>query len=278
MKKINLNTIFIFVIINVCSIEVFGQNDNKYYPNGFHLGVVVEGNMSQNPQVFHVSETMFVPIFKGGFGWKCGMEFSYNFCNNYAVSIGLDYGTVAQFRRKIFLPLSQYFSGGEDKFENYGQFSYARFQMPVKFEVHVPLKNTNWIFNAFAGVNILNITESIGYAITHTNKYGMYTAQTVSVLEEGTQEIKNIYNDYMITTDDNKNHISLDMILGLGVSYRLPYNDLIRANFVVNYSFKDKMKGQYSYNKQNSNGHIGYRHNYLGFQVAYIHCFGKNTK
>lgn len=278
MKQTNLNTMFLFVVLVIFSTDVFGQTKDKYYPNGFNLGFVVEGNLSQQPHVFHASGALPAPIFKGGFGWKCGLEFSYGFCDNYAISVGLDYGTVAQFRRKIFLPMSQFYSEGKDKFEDYGQFSYARFQMPVKFEIHTPLKNTNWTFNAFAGVNILNITESIGFAITHINMYGMNTGQTVSILEEETQEIKNIYNDYMATADNNKNQISLDMICGVGVSYRLPYNDLIRVNFVVNYSFRDKMRGQYYYANQNSNGHIGYRHNYLGLQVAYIHCFGQNTK
>ena len=73
--------------------------------------------------------------------------------------------------------------------------------------------------------------------------------------------------------------IRADLQLNLGFYYRLPYNDLIRFSILANYSFKDTFHGDYTFLQvDNAYGTYSYRHNHIGFELAYVHCFKKKAR
>lgn len=85
--------------------------------------------------------------------------------------------------------------------------------------------------------------------------------------------INNPYYFESFLEEELGHKIQLDLLLSIGVYYQLPYNDLIRASLIGNFSFNDKLKGNYEYPLANTSGTMSYRHNHIGLELAYIHCF-----
>lgn len=67
--------------------------------------------------------------------------------------------------------------------------------------------------------------------------------------------------------------VKADLILNMGFTYRLPYSDLIRLSMTTNISFTDDLTGEYNFVGTTTSGSYHYRHNLLGLEIAYIHCF-----
>lgn len=143
-------------------------------------------------------------------------------------------------------------------------------------EFHYPFRNTSLALCFSLGANLLNVMESIDYSIYHKDLYSRMFKYSCDVLTE--EGLECVYDDELLRSEKNAYMISADLLLGIGVCYKLPYSDLIRAKLTMNYSFKDCLMGFYSYPQANSWGTITYRNNCVGIEIAYIHCFGKKEK
>lgn len=265
--------------ISVCasfSNIIQAQTHKTEYPNGIHLGLTSEGQFFCPFSIVPLGAEYPEPIFKNGLGWKMGLELSYHFCDYFGISIGADYGSIYKFNPIVCLPYSQYFSDGIDKYEtSHWETSVARFQLPIKMEFHFPFKNTNLLFCAAIGTNLLNIWESINYSKTGLDLFSTrweYYAD-MSLQEQGGEGTEEVFRCELL--EDKVYKIRADLVVNLGVCYRLPFSDLIRTTFVFNYAFKDCLRGYYDYPQGDSWGVISYRHNYIGLEIAYVHCFKK---
>lgn len=267
----------LLIMGSVFYFQAVAQTDNQsIYPNGFHIGVLGEGNIAQKLSIAPFCGDYPTPEGKSTCGWKAGVEFSYHFYNYYGISVGIDYGTIAQFNKFMFIPLSEYFADGSDRMSAGIARRINRFQVPIQFEFHYPLKNNHFIICTALGVNLLNVIEAAGYAKNRTDRYSgiyQYQEQVEVATEDGSTDLITIYDDALYHKGDNAYKITADFLLHLGLCYRLPYSDLIRTQLTFNYSFKDRLYGYYSYPLNGSGGTMSYRHNYIGFELSYIHCF-----
>ncbi len=219
------------------------QEIRPNYPNGFHLGVNAQGNLSQRvketPSI-NVSE----PAVKGTprFGYNFGLEASYHFAKYFGVSVGVD------FESKSSVTIQRKDDDGYKEIVDFGDRS---FSVPVRFEFHYPFKESNFSLYTALGVCFANVYD-------YTNYPGLDNE---------------IVDGVLLTFDDknNDNKPNVSMQLRLGTYYRLPYNDLLRLAITSNLAFKDRLQGTYSY--LGENGDLSYRNNYLGLELSYIHCF-----
>lgn len=233
------------------------------FPNGWHIGITGEANLAQRMSVIPlVIGDAPAPRAKPWFGGRGGIEFSYHFAKYFGVSVGFDYGTTTQFNIANWddYPAGYYF---------FFPTCFSNFQMPIKLEFHYPFQNSNFSFFGAVGVNLVDVLQAIIYNSGYQNipgGEGMFCwICTTTITSMGYFEA--VY-------DDNGHKLKVDMQLNLGAYYRLPYNDLLRMSICANIAFRDKAQGYYEYRTANpSSGALCYRHNYLGLEVAYIHCF-----
>ena len=152
MKKNNCITFILLVFLSAS----YGQENRSLFPDGFHIGITGEGNLAQRMTVVTIGQNYPAPMSDPTLGWQAGLEFSYHFAKYYGVSIGLDYGTEAQW--------SQWRWDGDGWMPigpaNARQVFYA-FQIPIKAEFHYPILQSNFFFYGALGVNLINVRESI---------------------------------------------------------------------------------------------------------------------
>lgn len=86
---------WLFVACLGCLNQV-GAQQPPVSPNGFHLGVNVEGNVAEKLSVHRIVGDLPEPKAYPTLGWKAGLEFSYHFCDYFGFSVGLDIGTTSQ--------------------------------------------------------------------------------------------------------------------------------------------------------------------------------------
>lgn len=255
-----MQRIALLSIITIFLSVAYGQEDCPFFPNGFHIGITGEGNLAQKMTVVAIGTNYPEPISSPTLGWQAGLEFSYHFAKYYGVSIGLDFGTIAQYRRwrwdgDGYMPIGP----------ANARHSYLGFQIPLKVEYHHSILNSNFYFYGAAGVNLLNVRESILSKILGWNPFNYY-------IFEGGHLPSDVYRAYL--EDVNGNKIRADLQLNLGFYYHLPYNDLIRLSILANYAFRDTFHGEYEFLKiDNAYGSYSYRHNHIGLELAYIHSF-----
>lgn len=211
------------------------------FPNGFHLGLNMQGNVSQRVKVtpsVNVSE----PSIKSSprFGYNFGLEASYHFAKYFGVSVGVD------FESKSSVTIQKKLDNGYTDLVDFGDRS---FSIPVRFEFHYPFKESNFSLYTALGLCIANIYDYTSYS-------GIYG------------EVEGVQLSF---GDNDNNKPNVSMQLRVGTYYRLPYNDLLRLAVTSNLVFKDRLNGSYSY--QGENGTLSYRNNYLGLELSYIHCF-----
>lgn len=250
------------VLLFLCPSIAKGQN-GKPFPNGFHLGITGEGNVAEQMTAYRLSGDLPVPKCVPVMGWKSGLELSYHFADYFGVSLGLHYGTTAQVDCfKYDLNLNAYIG---IRFAD----RICDFQMPVKFEFHLPVKSSNWSVYSTIGINLVDVIPAIYYQAKGRNP---------RVADDFCYEF--IFTDgenagyKQILYDENGYKLKIDAQLNLGIYYRLPYNDLLRLGIVANFAFRDKLVGYYKYRDfDNEFGAMSYRHNYIGLEAAYIHSF-----
>lgn len=225
-----------------------GQEARPNIPNGFHLGLKCEENLSGGASVVPTIGNLPAPQSLPAFGNKIGIEVSYYFLRYFGVSLGVGFGDNFQFKLK-----NNYKDSNLSKY-NFKWYihSFDGIEIPLKFEFNYPFLHNNWSVYCALGINISNI-----YAST-----------------------LDIYEIILGTSDDpirgymkESVKIEINPILNIGVAYRLPYNDLIRASVVTNMAFKDRISGIYMYQDNYSGGTLNYKHNTIGLEVSYVHCF-----
>lgn len=218
-----------------------GPEIRPNYPNGFHLGLNMQGNLSQRVKVMP-SANILEPSIKSNprFGYNFGLEASYHFAKYFGVSVGVDFESKSSvtIQKKV-----------NDSYTDIVDFGDRSFSIPVRFEFHYPFKESNFSLYTALGVCFANVYD-------YTNFCGIYGQVDGVQLNFG-------------DVDDNKPNVSMQ--LRLGTYYRLPYNDLLRLAITSNLAFKDRLQGSYSY--QGENGTLSYRNNSLGLELSYIHCF-----
>lgn len=246
MKSFCSRLALLSAIFFACTFSAFGQTTERNL-DGWHIGIIGEGNVAQKISVTPHS-TSYVP-FKAVpmLGWKVGAEFSYHFAKYFGVSCGISYGTVGQWK-----VIREYNSVPWGHRASY-------VQLPIHFEFHSQLGQSNFWFYSSAGINLA---------------FNPFYRRAGAVMG-----IEN-YNDKVSAqfTAQSNPPVFVDAVLNAGFYYRLPYNDLLRFGFVANFSFSSQYVGSYTvYGLNPDSGTLNYKHNYLGFQVGYIHCFKKKS-
>jgi hypothetical protein len=70
--------------------------------------------------------------------------------------------------------------------------------------------------------------------------------------------------------------ISCNLLLGIGLYYKLPYGDLLRFTTGINISFSPIVEGYYRYYKYHltdSYGTFSVKNDFIYTQLSYIHTF-----
>lgn len=248
------------VLLFLCPSIAKGQN-GKPFPNGFHLGITGEGNLAQKMTAVRLAGTDPIPTCYETLGGKAGIELSYHFADYFGVSVGFSYGTFSQYT--IYPDI-------KDTYYGFPTIEHlADFQIPCKMEFHFPIKHSNWSFYGSLGVNLMNIREAIIYLRSGKDPdVGNTLGWTLIVGNSDNVNYFSYLNDY------NGYKLMIDAQMNLGIYFQLPYNDLLRLGLVGNFSFRDRFQGYYSHKLQeNELGSLSYRHNYIGLEAAYIHCF-----
>ncbi|MCL1850863.1 MAG: hypothetical protein FWF70_05625 [Bacteroidetes bacterium] len=67
--------------------------------------------------------------------------------------------------------------------------------------------------------------------------------------------------------------ISCNLLVGIGLYYKLPYGDLVRFTAGANVSFNPIMEGYYVYHLTDSYGTFSVKNDFIYTQLSYIHTF-----
>ena len=199
------------------------------------------------PNGFHlgvVGETSFFQPMSGsviesktGVGWLAGIEFSYHFAKYFGIYAGIDFGTNSAMNFKL-----------PNNFAT--SLHIHNLHIPIGFEFHHQIAKSDFFFVGNVGVNLHNFVQPLARIIYSDNDFNM-----------------ELY-------DMKKRPLHADFQLGVGLLYRLPYNDLIRFTVKTNLSFKDHYEGYLMYNPANLHlGTVSNSNNYMSLGIAYIHCF-----
>ena len=261
--------ILFFVVFSFPTLSA--QNGNKISNNGLQLGVLVDGNFAQRMAVNQNNGGMNEPLTQPAMGWKSGIELSYNFLDYFGVSVGVTYGTDMQIK---FDPLYNMTSPDNIHFHEPVSRHMYGLQIPIKLSVNVPF-NDKWSFYAAAGVNLRNITSAIGYSHiqkTKPSEAWIYYRRNSLMEHMPFSSYGRLVYEHDIR-EKSPMKVKADLILNMGFTYRLPYSDLIRLSMTTNISFTDDLTGEYNFVGTTTSGSYHYRHNLLGLEIAYIHCF-----
>ena len=246
------NKHFFLTIFFLCLLlGANAQEIRPNFPNGFHLGMVQTISVAPAMSVIPDGNSLSTLRSKAAFGGKIGIECSYHFAKYFGFSIGLDYGTCLQYNLKEFDAAGNLF---DNKRWPLKSVRLADFLIPVKFEFHYPVSKSI-LFYGSLGVNLKNI-----YVLS---------PQTGNIIYGGLHNGTSLYINMK-----EYERFGADLLMSMGIYYRLPYNDLLRFGIAANLAFRDKLQGYYQFqNEGNAGGTLSYRHNHIGFEFGYIHCF-----
>lgn len=265
MKSKNLGVVILCVLVWSVS---YGQTDTHLFPDGFHIGITSAGNLAQKMKVVPIGTNYVPPSTDPALGWNAGLEFSYHFAEHFGISVGMNYGTVIQ-TRSYFCDNPTGYMGNPSYFPLHknGRLAIKGFQIPVNLEFHHVCKNSDFSIFGAVGMNLSDIWESI------LCKYGYVSGLWINF---GGHNDTDPYQETLVGDYEKP---KIDLQLKAGAYYRLPYNDLIRLSLLMNVSFEDRLKGNYQYLQvPDAYGDLAYRHNFIGLELAYIHCFKQKVK
>lgn len=270
--------IIIMATLLFCACSLAAQNSPKISPfKGFHLGVTYQAELAQKCNMLPlVGDYEYPPIPLNTYGWELGLEMSYHFAKYFGISFGLNYGHVATVSYKYHMTeglllydgYDPYISqGGYDKIHR-GSFE-KEWVFPLKLEFHFPLCR-NLYFTSEIGIKIKGV-ESLHY---EKGDWGGYeNSISVQTKPATVDSIINCVSFFNVAANYPLHEINIDLIVGAGLYYKLPYGDLLRLTTGVNLAFKDFMSGYYAYLFHNTYGTFSVRHNFLYTQLSYIHTF-----
>jgi len=269
MKKTAIFTTLILLFSFSCE----AQNIPSFYPfKGFHVGITGQSEYIQKCNYVYLSGKDPMPRSLWTYGWEAGMEFSYHFAKYFGVSIGINYGTALAFRFDVyFSKIPDLLNGGwidENRFDpSLYQNHFSEIHFPIKLEFHYPL-HKNLFFTTEAGVKIRGVGKRLNSwkgAIGSYDFVLLFAAYPPQV-----EEVKE-YTYYEQWGVRYTGKIYVDLLLGLGLYYKLPYGDLLRFTAGVNIAFNNTIEGDYEYYRTGSKGTFSLKHDYIYTQLSYIH-------
>jgi hypothetical protein len=271
-------TMLATMLFCICSLSA--QNSPKISPfKGFHLGVTYQAELVQKCSMLPlVGDYEYPPIPLNTYGWELGLEMSYHFAKYFGVSFGLNYGYVFSFGYKYHMTEGLQLYDGYEPYLSKGRYEKflgetihkKEWVFPLKLELHFPLCR-NLYFTTDIGIKIKGVENSLIY---EKGDFGSYEIG-VSVQTEPATPDSIIYPAafFDILGKQPLYGINIDLVIGAGLYYKLPYGDLLRLTTGVNLAFKDFMSGYYGYWLHDTYGTFSARHNFLYTQLSYIHTF-----
>jgi len=247
------------------------QNPPSFYPfKGFHVGITGQAEFIQKPNYVALTGTDPAPKARWSYGWETGIELSYHFAKYFGVSVGINYGTILSYKYDIFLSTVPDFQGGWEKVNKYDRALYGiydcEFLLPIKLMFHYPISK-NLFFNTEIGVKIKGIRA---HNIIRWKIYGRVSSYLIDPpYSSGDSYEQIMYYDDEGWRDLSKIHC--DLLIGVGLYYKLPYGDLLRFNLGVNVSFKPIIEGYYRYFLTDSYGTFSIKNDFTYTQLSYIH-------
>ena len=264
----------VFLILLVCSSKA--QKPPSFYPfKGFHVGITGQAQFIQKSNYISLGGTDPAPRARWASGWETGIEFSYHFAKYFGIAVGINIGTVLSNKAHAYFNAAavNYPGSTEDYFnEPHTLFPFPEgILFPIKLQLHYPL-HKNLFFTAEAGVKIRGIEDWIGLYKKYGFWYRSYTYDESFSWdnEEGGIETRHIYHEY---GEEDITKVHCDLLLGIGLYYRLPHGDLIRFMTGVNISFRNTVEGYYYYPLTKSFGTFSAKHDFIYTQLSYIHTF-----
>ena len=255
------------------------QNSVSFYPfKGFNVGLTGQAEFVQKCSFTSLYDSYFDPIPKGiwTYGWEVGIEFSYHFAKYFGVSVGFNYGTALSYDCAIWWNLVPGFNdegvGPLNDYEiNHLPLQDWEFMFPIKFEFHYPLYK-NLFFTAEAGVKVKGLQHRLSYG---KDAIGNYTSRITVLVRPVPDDDPNVPSDqipyfyYSGTREISKIHCNL--LMGIGLYYKLPYGDLLRFTTGINLSFGNIIEGNFRYHLSGEAGKFTVRNDFLYTQLSYIH-------
>ena len=269
-KKITVTFLFLALLL----YSVNAQKTPSFYPfKGFHVGITGQAEFIQKCSYIALTGSDPAPKPKWSYGWEIGMEFSYHFAKYFGITAGINYGTVLSYKSNIYMSTIPDYKGEWEEVNAYDSrffdLNFKEILFPVKLEFHYPLRK-DLFFMAEAGVKIKGLFQRLAYG---RDGIGTYITGHDFIIDppytsgDRPEEI-NYYEDWGIR---NMGKISCNLLLGLGLYYKLPYGDLLRFSAGVNISFNNIIEGYYQYFLTESVGTFAVKNDFIYTQLSYIH-------
>ena len=270
-KNISLTVLLLLFLSSVVA-----QNSPSFYPfKGFHVGITGQAEFIQKSTFTALTGTDPAPRPKWTSGWEVGMEFSYNFAKYFGISFGINYGTVHSYSRDVFLSIIPNDDGGWKEVNKYDPtviiMSDKEMLFPIKLEFHYPLRK-DIFFTVETGIKIKGIFQRLTYGKDAIGRYSISFSMDGMPIEYDPEYDTYIsmpyYYDWGVR---NMGKISCNLLLGIGLYYKLPYGDLLRFTTGINMSFNNIIEGYYRYYLTDSYGTFSVKNDFIYTQLSYIH-------
>jgi len=271
-KQKNIPLTFLFLLFLFSS---YAQKPPSFYPyQGFHIGITGQAEFIQKPTYIALIGAEPVPMPRWTYGWEVGVELSYHFAKYFGVSVGINYGTAFSYNRDVYLSSFWDAQFGWQEINRYepslSAMSVKEILFPFKLEIHYPLRKNLFIM-ADVGIKIKGVFQRLAYGKDGIGVYEKGSDIAVSYdSATNTYYCEPYYNDYGVR---NVGKISCNLLLGVGLSYQLPYGDLLRFTTGVNVSFNNIIEGYYKYYLTESYGTFSVKNDFIYTQLSYIHTF-----
>lgn len=262
-KKYFLLSLLFTVFLN----NLHSQNVPSFYPfQGFHIGLTGQREFIQKCSYVSITGSDPAPRARWTSGWEVGMEFSYHFGKYFGIVAGINYGTTVSYKGDVFLSTIPLGNGEWDEVNEYDPSVLNPHEteliIPLKLEFHYPMYK-NLFFMAETGVKIKGVFERLRFKDGDIGSY-----ETYFYLGYSSGLNTPYYGDW---GERNMGKISCDLLLGLGLYYKLPYGDLVRFSTGVNISFNNIIEGYYKYYLTESYGTFAVKNDFIYTQLSYIH-------
>jgi hypothetical protein len=278
-KKIILIISFIVITLQI-PFNSIAQKSPSFYPfKGFHVGLTGQAEYIQKCSYISLMGTDPAPKPRWTSGWEAGIEFSYHFAKYFGISVGINFGTTLSYNIYIYSTAFPNFEGEWIEVNKYEQTLMTSMHdnelfLPIKLEFHYPLCK-DLFFTAEAGVKLKGLNERLSYSKKDVGVYEIGTYLNVTPddfdPEANAYRPKQYYHDWGYR---NMSKISCNLLLGIGLYYKLPYGDLLRFTTGVNVSFNPIIEGYYKYYLTDSYGTFSVRNDFIYTQLSYIHTLG----
>jgi hypothetical protein len=261
MKK---KVFLLYAAFTLLLCHSYSQYAPSFYPfEGFLIGISGQAEFIQKCSYIALSGSDPAPKAMWTTGWEASVEFSYHFAKYLGITAGINYGTTLSYGQALYYGTApegteEWWYGIVNKNEYDASHLINRENeifIPVKLEFHYPV-HRDLFFMAEAGVKIKGI-------FCNHNDNHLYSSIS------GIYEI-DYYAEYWKLIVSK---IRCDMLLGLGLYYKLPYGDLLRFSAGVNISFSNMIEGYYRYLLTDSYGTFAVKNDFIYTRLSYIHTF-----